>query len=343
MRCLTLADELQKHGAEITFLMRSPPDYLAEMIRAKNHNLAILPETDQAANSLINVPETTWSKEMQDKDSLATLSLVKATDWLIVDHYGLDAHWEKSLRTVAPHLLVIDDLANRTHDCDLLLDQNLGRKCEDYQDLVSDKCTVLVGPDYALLRPDFAATRSFSLKHRSALDLRQILISMGGIDKDNATGKILGMLAHYPLPPSCTLVVILGAQSPWKEQVITQASQMPWPTQVRSNVTDMATLMAESDIAIGAAGGTAWERCCLGLPTLVVTLAENQRSGAKALEAAGCIVQLDISCDQEMFNSKLNALVDYETRKSMELASSRITDGTGTLRITSHMCDIYEC
>src|SRR5690606_35975420 len=187
-------------------------------------------------------------------------------DWLIVDHYALDARWESQQKDFCGRLAVIDDLASRPHSCDLLLDQNLGRRMQDYSHLVADNCELLIGPDYALLRPEFISARKHSLERREKPVLRNLLISMGGVDKDNVTSHVLEALKPCLLPNDTRISVVMGANAPWAGLVQQQAAMMPWCTEVVFNVDNMAQRMAESDFAIGAAGSTSWERCCLGLP-----------------------------------------------------------------------------
>ena len=153
-------------------------------------------------------------------------------EWLVVDHYALDQRWEHALQSHCRKLMVIADLADRTHQCDLLLDQNLGRQTADYRNLVPADCKPLLGPQYALLRPEFAALRSYSLQRRLQPVLKNILISMGGVDQPNATGRVLQALKHFRLPEDCRITVVMGAQAPRLIQVQALAHDMPWPTQV---------------------------------------------------------------------------------------------------------------
>ena len=132
--------------------------------------------------------------------------------------------------------------------------------------------------------PEFAALRAYSLQRRARPQLRQLLITMGGVDKDNATGEVLTALRVCPLPADCQITVVMGTTAPWLSEVEQLARDMPWPTRVLVGVNDMARLMAESDLAIGAAGATSWERCCLGLPTAMFVLAENQKYAAWLLD-----------------------------------------------------------
>jgi UDP-2,4-diacetamido-2,4,6-trideoxy-beta-L-altropyranose hydrolase len=297
MRCLTLAQALREHGASCRFICREHPGNLLDLIRLRGFEAQALPMQDlsQVKSSQQSAPGerilvhagwlgADWQVDAeQTKDAIGDA----VVDWLIVDHYALDVRWEAALKPHYQKLMVIDDLADRPHDCDLLLDQNLGRTEQHYVGLVSAHCTVLVGPQYALLRPDFSKLRQYSLARRVTPQLKRLLITMGGVDKDNATGEVLAALTGSALPTDCHITVVMGPHAPWLTQVRKQAEKMLWSTEVLVNVDNMAKLMADSDLAIGAAGSTSWERCCLGLPTLLVVLADNQRDGANALAKAG--------------------------------------------------------
>lgn len=295
MRCLTLADALRERGATCRFICRAHPGNLIDLIHQRGHKvialpLPLVPNTDPAPQSMIDEPaHTHWLGTNWAMDASETRVALGADilDWLIVDHYALDTRWERSLRAAYRRLMVIDDLADRAHDCDLLLDQNLGRSAEDYDGRVASRCTVLVGPRYALVRPEFPALRTESLERRQDPQLKRLLITMGGVDKYNATSHVLDALRQLPLPVDFRIVVVMGLYAPWLEEVRMRAEQMPCRTEVRVNVSEMAALMAESDLAIGAAGSTAWERCCLGLPSILLVLAENQQVIAQGLEKAG--------------------------------------------------------
>jgi len=340
MRCLTLADALKAQGAKCHFISREHPGHLLEVIRQRGHALSELPAGNlmsATANDPKQQPVHTawlgcdWQTDAQQAGAiLAGLQ----PHWLVVDHYALDGRWEETVALHYRKLLVIDDLADRPHRCDLLLDQNLGRQQEDYAQLVPAHCQVLTGPHYALLRPEFAALRDYSLKRRANPQLKQLLITMGGVDLPNATSQILAALKASPLLADCRLTVVMGATAPWLAQVRELAAQMPWRTEVLVNITDMAQRMADSDLAIGAAGSTSWERCCLGVPTMIVVLAENQQPGALALEAAHAACLLGGGGDIAMqLPLAIRELIVSECQMGMSLAASAITDGQGVDKI----------
>lgn len=230
--------------------------------------------------------------------------------------------------------MVIDDLADRAHDCDLLLDQNLGRLVADYAMLVNKDCFLVLGPEYALLRPEFAALRGYSLKRRQPFSLGRIMVSMGGIDRRNVASRILSGLKRSRLPTDCHITVVVGVSSCHLETLRQEAAELGWSCDIEVDVANIAHLMAESDIAIGAAGGTSWERCCLGLPTVAVVLADNQRQSAMALRAHGAAYLLP---EEDGLAHNIPTAIDVlsapERLSSMSECAANICDGRGLERV----------
>lgn len=353
MRCLTLADALTAQGAQCHFISRAHPGHLLEVIQQRGYMTNRLAALDLPAQPAIKIiaPSSQNNSEEQsqalahaawlgcdwqiDAQQTGAVLAKLQPDWLVVDHYALDRRWEESL---APHyqkLMVIDDLADRAHCCDLLLDQNLGSQPEHYAQLVPVHCRVLAGPTYALLRPEFAALRAYSLQRRQTSGFKHLLITMGGVDQPNATGQTLQALKNCPLPPDCRITVVMGLTAPWLEDVKALATQMPWPTEVLVNITDMAQRMAASDLAIGAAGSTSWERCCLGLPSVVVCLAANQREVIRMLEQAG--ISLVLNQAEFLDNGAIvlaSKLIQIQNDLPKFVAAAiRVTDGSGVKRV----------
>lgn len=342
MRCLTLADALTARGAECQFICRAHEGNLIEFIRGKGYVAHALPivleaSTDSTAPqpeaSTPDLAHSHWlgSTQAQDAEVCAPILASQRPDWLIIDHYALDARWEQALSAHYRKLMVIDDLADRPHVCDLLLDQTFGRDAADYRPLVPDACHLLCGSQYALLRPEFAALRSYSLQRRAQPVLRELLITMGGVDKDNASGQVLQALRTCPLPTDCRITVVIGATAPWLAEVRIQAQDMPWPTRVLVGVSDMARLMADSDLAIGAAGATSWERCCLGVPTIMLVLAENQRKVAQGLEQSGGakLINLGQSAGTRLRELLLPLIDDPAQLLNMSDCAASVVDGSG--------------
>lgn len=342
MRCLTLANALRHQGIECQFICREHPGNLFSVIYDQGfelHSLPVLGEIDVFNENQAGLPaHAGWLGSGWKTDAQLTVNILKNQDidWLIVDHYALDYRWENFLRASCKKLMVIDDLADRNHNCDLLLDQNLGRTHDNYSSLIPSHASTLIGTQYALLRPEFANLRCESLIRRASPKFKNLLIAMGGVDGDNITGKVLDALAQCNLPSDIRATVILGLHAPWLNEVKNQVAKMSFGggSEVLSGVNNMAQLMTNSDLAIGAAGGTAWERCSLGLPSFILTLAENQRSGAAALQKIGAAIVID-RVDQILdkiknFMGSSNAVDELAI---ISKAAANIVDGYGLSRV----------
>jgi UDP-2,4-diacetamido-2,4,6-trideoxy-beta-L-altropyranose hydrolase len=210
-------------------------------------------------------------------------------DWLVVDHYSLDHEWEAAMRPFVDRVMVMDDLANRRHDCDLLLDQSyLGPDENRYMTLVPAGCERLLGPQYALLRPEFLTVRDRT-GPRQASGVR-VLISFGGSDSTNETGKALKAI-KWLREDRLAVDVVIGPSNTHAESVRRACSEQPnWF--VHFDVRNMAELLANADLAIGAGGTSTWERCCLGVPALIIAIAENQVETGVEIGRAGAAVYL---------------------------------------------------
>lgn len=346
MRCLTLADSLRERGASCSFVCRPHQGHLLALIAQRGHLALALPELQDGAETNCNGTThahwlgTDWIIDAQDtQQALSAHMGNEPVDWLVVDHYALERQWEQELRASTEHIMVIDDLADRLHDCEILLDQTFGRAADDYVALVPSDCNLLCGSHYALLRPEFNALRPYSLQRRIRPMLREFLITMGGVDKDNATGLVLQALCTCPLPLNCQITVVMGVTAPWLDEVRRQAQGMPWPTRVEVGVRDMAQLMADSDLAIGAAGSTCWELCCLGVPNLLVCTAANQRTVIAALTSAYATVKLDRAAlsqpNGKLFRAQFEKLIDR--LEAYSDAAAHVTDGCGTFRVSAHL------
>ncbi|RUO30006.1 UDP-2,4-diacetamido-2,4,6-trideoxy-beta-L-altropyranose hydrolase [Aliidiomarina sedimenti] len=341
MRCLTLADALTQAGGDCQFICRNHKGHLAEFIRAKGYPCHLLHEDSEHAE--MGVPSTQhsttqhadWLKVTWQLDAVQTgcvLDTVKP-DWLVVDHYALDHGWEQALTPYYRKLMVIDDLADRPHHhADVLLDQTLGRKEDEYRSLVSPDTRLLVGADYALLRPEFAKWRAYSLKRREVPELKTILINLGGVDNDNVTGDLLDALTACKLPADCSIVVVMGASAPHLQAVRDKAALMDLDTRVLSGVSNMAELMAHADFAIGAAGSTSWERCCLGLPAVMVVLAQNQQLIANQLSQIGACEVMSADTLNDELPHVLHDLSET-TLKSMSEHARAVCTGDGATHV----------
>lgn len=350
MRCLTLAEELRRQGHQCLFVCRDHKGNLADLIGQKGFELYMLPTphlSEDFAEEGSGLPHADWlGVSLQlDADQTKGALLGHNPDWLVVDHYSLDARWEGQFTDIVSRIMVIDDLADRDHECDVLLDQNLGRQSEDYNERVPLGCQTLIGPQYALLRPEFSELRSASLERRRPPELKRILISLGGIDQRNVTGQVLEALSQSILPQDTLLDIVMGRAALHLESIKKLATNIPFDTKVNVGVSDMAMRMYRADLAIGAAGGTAWERCSLGLPSILLILAENQVSGAKALVDAGAAMTPGKG---SALTAALSSMLDSLNKDSglltkMAEAGAKLTDGKGAEKVCDSFVISKEC
>jgi len=314
MRCLTLADVLKKQGLTVQFICRELTGNLIAFIQNKGYQVFPLKSYEQATNQNSSLAHANWLGCSQEQDISECEAILQSNqpDWLIVDHYALDIIWEKSLKPYYKKLMVIDDLADRLHDCELLLDQTYGRKDKDYLPWVTESCQLLLGSNYALLRPEFAEWREYSLQRRINPVFKNLLITMGGVDQNNVTASVLTALKQCDLPNDLTITVVMGMTAPHSEAVRKIAQTMPNKTDVVIGVNNMAEIMANADLAIGAAGMTTWERCCLGLPSIVIQLAENQKNIVQTLVREGVgeyVCHLDLSESKNVLKEKISLII----------------------------------
>lgn len=321
MRCLTLADQLCRHGVHASFICREEPGHLIERTRSRGY----------AAHILVGA--------IDDIEGSATHLAQLRPDWIVVDHYSLGKAWEKAVRQHTKRIFVIDDLADRDHDCDLLLDQNLYEGVEQrYAARVPEHCRQLIGPHYALLRPEFAQFRGRVL--RSARPVSRLLVNFGGADSANETARVLRIL-HELVPASVSVDVVTGPSNPHGEQITALVSDKPAVT-VHVSTDRMAELMSQADASIGAGGSTTWERFCLGLPSLVIAVAENQVPTSQYLGKLGAIDY--IGRGSELTADGIRAAVsrflsDHEGRSKMAEMGMQLVDGQGAERVSDCLID----
>jgi UDP-2,4-diacetamido-2,4,6-trideoxy-beta-L-altropyranose hydrolase len=287
MRCLALAQGVEYAGAKAIFVCRELHGHLCDEIAARGIAVLRLPENTVGAapDDCNGPPHAAWLSTSWQNDAAQTRAILEPfapVDWLVVDHYALDARWEATLRPSAKQLMAIDDLFDRPHDVDLLLNQNiLPGGSASYAGLLPSACRLLLGPCYALLQSRYEELRSRIPPRRGKIG--RVLVYFGGVDTANLTGRSLKAL----LAAGCgdlDIDVVLPVASPHTDSVRALADRLPG-AHVHEALPSLAELMASADLAIGAGGTTSWERLCLGLPALVVTLSDNQLMIASALQA----------------------------------------------------------
>lgn len=343
MRCLTLADALTERGHQCFFICRELQGHLGSLITSKGYLVHLLPLSLPFADSALRLNtieaqfsdteplprHSTWLGVSWQQDAAQTINAIQSSliDWLIVDHYALDFRWQNACQPYYSRLAIIDDLADRQHISDLLIDQTYSRNPSDYKTLTPKTSTLLCGTEYALLRPEFSQWREYSLNRRRTPELNHILVNLGGMDKDNITGQILTGINKSHLKSSINITVVMGQNAPHKDSIIQQAKMMKYSCKVLFGVNNMAEIMANSDLAIGAAGSTSWERCTLGLPTIMLVLAENQTKIASSLaEAGACFVSYS---SQPEIIKNLVATITPKLMGHLSKASQQIADGCG--------------
>jgi UDP-2,4-diacetamido-2,4,6-trideoxy-beta-L-altropyranose hydrolase len=343
MRCLSLAQQFHEEGSEIGFLCREQQGNLTDYIRSKGytvHTLLNPIDKTRTVNSENRPYEewlgVSWSVDAeQTRDQL--LMLGKRVDWLVLDHYALDAQYEKTLRPHVSKILVIDDLANRRHDCDVLLDHNyFDNMTTRYEGLVDKWCQLLVGPTYALLRKEFQTP--LPLNRIRDGRIRNVLVSFGGVDKTGETMKTLQALWPYA-QQGLVINVLLGKMNPHNAAIMDFCRKMPHCT-AYEHVENMRQLMERADLAIGAGGTTTWERCCLGLPSLVITTAQNQEGLTEHVTRTGAIGFLGKSNEVTswIIHERVKQMMAHpEQCREMSARASQLVDGFGIERISKEL------
>lgn len=312
MRCLSLAEALRLRGAEVFFIC-----------------------SDETVKSVKSLADSTYK--------IVAENYASHVDWLVIDHYALDAdNYERAAREWAKKILVIDDLANRLHDCDVLVDMTYGRDSIEYDGLVPADCKIFTGAQYALLRPEFYTLRQ--KLRRNFSDARRVLVSFGGVNPKGATEKALRMLSHYR-DRHLEIDVVIGSNTNGLGAIHDLVEQINFDRHhsitLHIDAPDIANLMTKAHLCLGAGGTTSWERCCLALPALVMELAENQSRIAQNLHESGSIINIGrIEGVDDFLEKVFCSLISNEVKLSlMSDSAASVCDGMGVLRILK----VIEC
>ena len=322
-RCLALANALRARGAEAVFLTRAFAGGGFETIRAAGFEVVALPVRDGC--------ERSWLGASQDEelaDLRTALSARGRRHAIVVDHYSLDARWERVARDFSSSIVAIDDLADRPHDCDILIDQNriLGGE-RAYRPLVPPGATLLLGPRYALLREEFVRAQP---RLRDG-NVANVLVFFGGVDAPNVTTRALDALAA-PGWSAVTVDVVVGAGNPHAARITPRADAR---TRVHVSTNAIARLMEGADLALGAGGTASWERVWLGLPSLVAAIAPNQTALVRDMHAAGIAFDMGPAAVEdsaaigralELVRARPDLLAEM-SRRSLEVIGDRTRSG----------------
>jgi UDP-2,4-diacetamido-2,4,6-trideoxy-beta-L-altropyranose hydrolase len=327
MRCLSLAIYIKNCGGLIYFISSGNNDNLKEKVISTGFNFIEIPYS-RVQNS--------FDQNQDANESISAVKKLKKIDWLVVDHYDLDIVWEKRMHPYVSKIMVIDDLANRNHDCDLLLDQNwlFNMECR-YNDKALGSVH-LIGPKYALLRDEFKKSRNI-LETRKG-NIERVFVFFGGADPENFTGKVLQVLTSVEFK-RLIVDVVIGEMNPNFDKIVEKVKKRP-RTYLHVQIDSIAKLMSCADLSLGAGGSSTWERLCVGLPSIVWTLADNQKKFTKDLHEKNLLIWMGDGKDFSKIEliSKLRQLMISHT--SNVLWSDRcmkLVDGMGTKRVYQKM------
>lgn len=342
MRCLALANELKQHSVRIRFVGRHMPEHFRVALSNNGHEFVPINGSSREKNS-DDLFHAHWLGVSRAQDAIDTVHALsdQAWDWLIVDHYALEADWESALRQSAKNIMVIDDIADRMHDCDVLLDQNLYADANSrYLGKVPAHCRLLLGPRYALLREEFARLHALTRPRNGAV--KRVLVFLGGVDINNLTYSAIEALVGIG-NPDLHVDVVIGAQHPHLDQIESACVKHAFACHIQTD--RMAELMSVADLAIGAGGAAIWERCCLGLPALTISAADNQcRQIADA--ASEGLLYAPVSNDDLIPTLKLHleALMgNTHLRHAISRIGMQTVDGLGVSRVKRVLgCDAVD-
>ena len=338
MRCLTLADALREKGCTCQFVCRNHPGNLSALIQEKGYRVTLLPLQEFQVEPYPHHASwvgADWQTDAKETGVLIA-TLETPPDWLVVDHYGLDARWETSLRPAVGRIFVIDDLADRSHDCDLLLDQNLvANRALRYVGKVPKHAGLMLGPEYALLQPQYADLH-LRVPPREG-PVRRVLVFFGGADADNLTGRVIAAFLSLKFE-SVVLEVVINPDSAHAASIRNQVFGYGQII-LHERLASLAQVIVRADLAIGAGGATSWERCCLGLPALVITLAENQKPIAEEMQQENLIHWLGHKNEvSEMILAEvMQKLFSAGLPPDWSLRCLNRVDGHGAERVTSFL------
>jgi UDP-2,4-diacetamido-2,4,6-trideoxy-beta-L-altropyranose hydrolase len=332
VRCLTLADGLRRSGADVLFVSRPHDVPIAERIRTAGFALVELPPTASAA-TMADGDYKAWLGVTQQKDAEESLQALRSedVDLLIVDHYGLDSTWELRLAEVCRSMLVIDDLADRPHTADVLLDQNLRPDgAFAYASLVPDTCRVLSGPGYALVRDDYVRARR---PWRERDGAGRVLVTLGGVDDPALMRVIIEGLRQLEMQLE-TVDLVVADPDLLRDALGSLATGLP--LRIHGPQPHLAGLMPQADLAVGAGGSTTWERLCVGVPSLVTSRAANQRRGTRELAALGALIDLGdaAALTPAVVRDAVAALsASGDQRRQLHELGQALVDGHGRERV----------
>lgn len=323
MRCLTLARALSEGGNHVIFLCRKQGGDMTEYIRKHGFDAEVLPETANLS----------WSNDAEDTAQWLKRQDLPA-DWIVVDHYALDARWERLQRLRPRRIMVIDDLANRAHDCDVFLDQTFGEDGSRYRGLIPTECQTLYGSSYALLRAEFSKMREDGLPDWTMPANPSVHVFFGSADPRHDTVRFSRLLLqHFP---ALKLIIVAGLQFDAHQALDRLIADFPGRVERHFNTDHMAATMRLCSVAIGAPGITTWERACLGLPAAYLAINPNQEPLGRDLAQRGLCDYLGSTAaitDDDFIYRTRQFLENTERLKAMRKTGLAAIDGQGASRV----------
>ena len=339
-RCLTLADTLTRRGATVEFVCRTMTGDLHDHIEGRGYRVRRLPAGTGAARSREErTPHAAWLETDWRTDAEQTVDALASAGerpaWLVVDHYGLDARWQRHLRPVVDRILAIDDLADRPHAADVLLDQNYAITGNRYAALVPESTRILVGPRFAVVDDAYRNVRA-KLPPRTGRCTRWVLF-FGGVDLQNETAKVLTAIMTSRWR-AMIIDVVVGAGNPHRDAIAGLVRVLPHAT-LHVQVPNLAPLFAAADLAIGAGGTTTWERCCLGVPSVLVATADNQVPTLQSLSEHGYVAYLGTHERVTVDDYRRALAIAHDDGRLLDLARRcmALVDGRGAGRVADAM------
>lgn len=330
VRCLALSVALRRTGAECVFVSTRLPSELEALVRAAGNDVIRLSTTSGQTVSPFCLDEAA------DAEAVASLLRAHKFESVLVDHYGISYEWERRVRPFVSKIVVLDELADRCHDADILIDQGIDATRDKYANLLARRARLLLGPRYALLRPEFASLRERALS-RARDGIRRVVVFTGGGDVINATGLVLDAWSRLEAARRPKLDVVVGARSRHLLDIERRCNALEGVT-LHVQTPHMAELLAAADLLIGSAGTTSWERCCLGVPGLMFAVAENQLMNLRTLAARR--TGIDLGPAHALTSAQLLSILEGLLSRPTLLArmgtrGARLVDGLGALRVAA--------
>ncbi len=315
MRCLTLGRVFSQSGYDILFICSQDSLAAGQYIENSQFQLAYILPGDTA-----------------EYDAKQCLSIIQSLDvyMLVVDHYLLDARWESLMFSRDTKLMVIDDLANRQHQCDILLDNSYGRQEYEYQPLTNPGCQYLLASDYSLLRSEFHnLLEQAKVKRKETQGINNILVNFGATDHKNLSSRCIDVLQNLQFAGEIHLLI--SSASKWLNDIEKKCEKFT-KTSLHIDAKNVAELMLNADLAIGSVGTSSWERCCLGLPTIGIVVADNQTNIANQLVRLGV---MDLTTITGLNKSLMEYLTNFNIEKWQGMSNEAflVCDGLGAERV----------